>query len=96
MAKRASSATSVAQSTATELGRDRHMRRNVPMVALFPPQPTTREKKRQPPENTKPEKKQTIHRIDMTMYTTQQVVYHTPTVYHPGDVFFKITKQPPG
>ena len=37
---RANSATSDAQSTAAELGRDRDMRRNVPMGALLAPQPT--------------------------------------------------------
>ena len=33
-----------AQSTATELGRDPDMRRNVPMVPLLAPQPEEREK----------------------------------------------------
>ena len=41
---RASSATLDVQSIATEFGRDRDMRRNVPMGALLTPQPKAREK----------------------------------------------------
>ena len=43
MKNRASSAMLDAQSTATELGRDRDKRRYVPMDALPAPQPTARE-----------------------------------------------------
>ena len=43
LTKRASSAPLDAQSTATELGRDRDMRRNIPMGALLVPQPKARE-----------------------------------------------------
>ena len=32
----------------------------------------------------------------MTVYTTRDVVYHTPGAYHPGDELFKILKQSPG
>ena len=41
--KRAGSATLDAQSTATELGQDQDMRRNVPMGALLAPQLKARE-----------------------------------------------------
>ena len=56
LTKRASSATLDAQSTATELGRDPNMRRNVPMGALLP-RSRKREKKSRPSKNTKPGKK---------------------------------------
>ena len=53
--KRASSATLEALSTATELGGDRDMRRNVPKGRLACPTAESARKKPRPQENSKPE-----------------------------------------
>ena len=79
--KHAVSATLDVQSTTTELGRDRDMRRNLPMGALLAPQPKAQEKKlgRRTTAEARTKKK-CIFYIDIHVSTRFRLETHTSAI----------------